>query len=381
MSERTGRVVIAPGDRAPRTTGGWTDEPPVERGDVLRISCPPADAEVVQAHGEGRDGFVVLRWSWQPSGEDITGDDDDTGEVDEEADRLLAVPVDPAQRPLMLWRYDPDPANVLPSVGDRVKVSIPPTVAHVSYTTETRLHEDMVAGRPPRDADVHIAVLPHGISECQATTEGDNDQRISFSPYGPEPIRVELLHRPYRFLEDGDEVTDPAGRRWKFFKPLSWVNFDRDEPTPPLAAPDWPLHLICRYDMAPTDDEVAAVATATAAGSHADEVTAWRERSGAALIPPEHEGAHDTLPILDKHARAAEAARTRADLRGRTLAEIVRDREEARDWHHNVAKIVLDDIDAERVERASVRLHEIDRVLAHLRTTGADTYDGNDITG
>lgn len=371
-------VVIAPGDQPPRDEFGldWSALP-VDRGDVVRISCPPAEAEVVEL----ATGAVIVRWPW-PDPEFDT--DEDAG--------LLAVFTDRAKRTATLWRYDPDPADRQLAVGDRIQVSIPGCVVNVNYT-DVHFHpapssiDQIAAGTFSSDGydEVRMGVLPYGVSECRATVENP-DQRIMVGLYGPEPVTVRLVHRPYAWLVDGDQVLDPEANRWSFYKPLSWVELGNAEPGAPLQAPQWPLHLVERYSATPTAEEQAAVTAGSATGSHDDEVSGWRAASGAALIPSEHEGGHNWLPVLDEAGRARVVATVRAGVRAKLLGcsseKILLALREAEHWYHQVSKIVLNDEDELRVETESIRIDEIKSVLSWLLNhPTADHYNGETIPG
>lgn len=345
-------VVIGPGDSMPRDEDGYAhlDEQIVDRGDVLKVWCPPAATTVVMTTGDA----VVIRWPW-PQDAELADDESD----------LLAIPVDRTTRTPMLWRFDPDPADVQLSVGDTVEVSIPPAVVYVSYAA--RLYHDV-------DVDgVELGVLPHGVPESTTISPGCH---LKIYPYSDSPITIERLHRPYPFLREHDQVRDAAGQTWEFFKPLGWVALDTSTPAPHLAAPQWPLALLRRgFEDSASAAEQAAVAESTGAGSHADEVAAWCAAAGTVLIAPDY----DSLPRLDEDARLAEAARTRADLRGLSTEEIAREHRLAEMWHHDVGKVVISEADEEHLERVGVRLAEVTRVLDHLRRHGLAGYDGQDI--
>lgn len=222
-----GAVVIAPGDQPPRDEFGldWSALP-VDRGEVVVVSCPPADAEVVELTPTA----TIVRWPWPDP------------DIDQDAD-LLAVLTDRTRRQPTMWRYDPDPADRQLAVGDRIRVSIPDCVVNVNYT-EAHFYpapssiDEIAAGTNSADGyeEVFMAVLPYGVSECKATVE-EPDLRIRVGLYGPEPVAVRLVHRPYAWLVDGDQVLDPGANRWSFHKPLGWVEKGRSEPGAPLATP------------------------------------------------------------------------------------------------------------------------------------------------
>jgi hypothetical protein len=101
-----------------------------------------------------------------------------------------------------------------------------------------------------------------------------------------EPIRVELVSRPYALLDDGDVVTDAGGRRWRFEVPFWWQEHGGPAGRRPgwVDGPKWPLSLI------PQDGEAdsvrsAQVAAATASGSHEREVARRRELTGTKPVP------------------------------------------------------------------------------------------------
>lgn len=346
--ERGPRVLITPETVLPRTYG--TIDLPFDDGDVLKISCPPATAHV---EGFGTD-TVHLTWPWTAAGAEPTA---------------RAVPFDPSDpaRTGELWRYDPAPSPDL-KVGDSITISIPDTVVHVAW-----------AGDAPGDrSQPHAGVLRYGVQDTDAVRR--DNKLISLYLDGPEPLTIELVHRPYPFLQDHDEVTDPAGRVWSFFKPVGWYEHGGAlRPTGPTRAtegPAWPLRLTGRpSSFEPTEAEAAAVWAATVAGSHADELAAWQHASGTTPAEIDYD---DHEPHLSPAVRAAEAARVRANLRGRTLVELQADVDLARHWHHTVAKVVLTEEDELHEEYTALKLEETERVLAHVTATGAAAYDGTD---
>ncbi|HZD69625.1 MAG TPA: hypothetical protein VFA45_12135 [Actinomycetes bacterium] len=165
------------------------------------------------------------------------------------------------------FRVEPDPTTLRP--GDRCRVGIPPTLAHVLEVHAW--YPDRAMGWLPGES-VLSTLLPSGV----AHKLGNLDEASALNPYGPEPVRVELLLRPYGFLADLDVVADRDGRPWEFVRPYWWVELDRDDqrqgPPEALAAPRWPLALRRRGGMEPTPAQAEAVARATAAGS----TRSWR---------------------------------------------------------------------------------------------------------
>ncbi|MGW4164700.1 hypothetical protein [Streptomyces sp. NPDC004788] len=160
---------------------------------------------------------------------------------------------------------------------DVCEVGIPRTAAYVVDVEE--FPEPLDVGWLPRPR-VYVSLVAHGVGISPSAEE------IGFTldPEGAEPVQSELIHRPYAFLRDGDEVADSEGRMWTFSAPWNWEAFDNG----PGAAPVWPLQLICRAGEA--DPQAAeTVARATGTGTHGDEIARWLERAGldeAPQLPP-----------------------------------------------------------------------------------------------
>jgi hypothetical protein len=175
---------------------------------------------------------------------------------------------------------------------------------------------------PPASLAVHV--LPHGVPHDL----GRNDLSYSLRPYQHEPIRVELLFRPYPHLRDLDVVADRDGRRWAFCAPWWWVELDHDDATQglpaPLAGPAWPLTLLAgTQDDAPQPERAARVAHLTAEGEHPGQLAAWSRLATATPLGLEQqsmpgEAAHEPLPDRDRAA-----TETRADLLGLTFTQIL----------------------------------------------------------
>ncbi|MFD7606647.1 hypothetical protein ACFWAN_40450 [Streptomyces mirabilis] len=150
-------------------------------------------------------------------------------------------------------------------------MGIPATVVHVQAVHH--FDPPLVTGMLPRPAS-YVEVLQQG-----ETHDPDlEDQGYTIDPAGSEPIRIELVFRPYAFLELGDEVADRNGRAWRFDAPWDWHPFDGEQ----SGTPAWPLTLLSRHGE-PTPKEAEAVARATGVGSHADELERW---SGLTLARP-----------------------------------------------------------------------------------------------
>jgi hypothetical protein len=78
----------------------------------------------------------------------------------------------------------------------------------------------------------------------------------------------------------GDQVADQDGRIWRFDAAWDWHPFDEAQPS----APAWP-HALPSRNGEPTSEEAAAVARATAVGSHAEKLERWTELTLARPSP------------------------------------------------------------------------------------------------
>lgn len=110
------RILVAPGDRVPRDFTGHPDCP-IERGDVLRVSCPAGEARVAEVWGEGT---VVIEWPWS--------------EPDAKRRPTFAVRLPESGAPVPFavpFRNTPPLAHGVQE-GDVITVDMPPTVVHVS---------------------------------------------------------------------------------------------------------------------------------------------------------------------------------------------------------------------------------------------------------
>lgn len=229
-------------------------------GDVLRLECPFTPTTVT---GTSRY-HVTVRWPWK--------------QVDPEAENIrwngdAALPTPESHEwERLYYRTDP-PVDGL-AAGDRCRVGIAPTVVHLVAVHD--FDPPLVTGMLPRPAR-YLELLPQG-----ETHDPDfEDQAFTVDPAGAEPIRLELLFRPYAFLDPGDELTDRDGRAWRFDAPWEWQPLDGGRP----GAPSWPLALRSRRADGPTADGASAVARATAVGSHAGELARWTELTRAKPVP------------------------------------------------------------------------------------------------
>ncbi|MDW6058082.1 hypothetical protein SAZ11_08265 [Streptomyces sp. FXJ1.4098] len=220
-----------------------------------------------------------------------------------------------------------------------------------------------------------VAVLPHGVSETQETTRDGPDQRLILHPWSADPMTAELLCLPYAMLEDHDQVRDAACTVWSYTGPLDFHTADRR--TTRAEGPAWPLTLTERFTMEPKPGDVEVVAAATATGSHQQELDRWRQACGADLVEFETREVPDVLSPMHKAMLARQARRS---VRGKTLAEVEEAREEARRVYRLVSKVVLDEEDQARLEAAVVELDTLDEVLETMRSTGAERYEGEQLT-
>ncbi|MFF4922398.1 hypothetical protein ACFY4B_17605 [Kitasatospora sp. NPDC001261] len=218
-------------------------------GDVLRMACPFTEVTVT---GVFRS-HVSVRWPWWEIDTAADG-------IEWNGDVALPTPTDDD------WRnefFRTVPAVDTVKVGDRCRVGIPATVVHVLAVRH--FDPPLETGWLPRPA-TYLHVLGQG----ESYDAGLEEQGYEIDPVGGVPFQLELLFRPFAFLEAGDEVVDRDGRAWRFDAPWCWNAFDGGQPS----APSWPLALLFR-NGAPAPEAVAAVAEATASGGYADEVSQW----------------------------------------------------------------------------------------------------------
>ncbi|MFG2630373.1 hypothetical protein [Streptomyces sp. NPDC048473] len=217
--------------------------------DVLELECPFTETTVTDVSRF----YVSVRWPWL--------------EVDPRAENIRwngqrALPTPEAHD----WEiFRTQPAEVTLKSDDICLVGIPPTVVHVLAVDH--FDPPLVTGMLPRP-ESYLEVLRQG----ETHDPEFEDQGYALDPAGGEPIRIELLFRPYAFLEPGDEVADQNRRAWRFDAAWEWHPFDKAQPS----APAWPLALLSRNGE-PTPEEAAVVARATTAGSHAEELERWTE--------------------------------------------------------------------------------------------------------
>ncbi|MFJ5924662.1 hypothetical protein ACIQF6_18885 [Kitasatospora sp. NPDC092948] len=205
-----------------------------------------------------------MRWPWW--------------EVDTSADGIewngeVALPT-PADDGWSGGYFRTRPAEETLKAGDRCSVGIPAAVVHVLAVHH--FDPPLETGWLPRPG-TYLDVLRQG----ESYDAGLEEQGHRIDPDGGVPFRLELLFRPFAFLETGDEVVDRDGRAWRFDAPWHWTPFDGEGPS----APSWPLALLFRNGE-PAPEAVSAVAAATASGSHADELGRWVELTRAEPVTP-----------------------------------------------------------------------------------------------
>ena len=128
--------------------------------------------------------------------------------------------------------------------------------------------------RPHRE----IVVLRCGVSEDVNAVE----QGSGVNPDDEIPMMINIVFRPYAFLNLGDDVADRHGRAWRFDGPWDWRAYDERGGTPA-----WPLTLLAGAGAgAGADGSVdverhAQLATATRSGSHESEIEQWRRAAHA----------------------------------------------------------------------------------------------------
>ncbi|MFD0278076.1 hypothetical protein ACFVHB_29795 [Kitasatospora sp. NPDC127111] len=229
-------------------------------GDVLRLECPFTEVVVT---GVSRC-HVALRWPWWEI---------DTAANGIEWNGQVALPT-PAGHGWENAYFRTRPAEDTLKAGDRCLVGMPPTVVHVLAVDH--FDPPLVTGWLPRPA-TYVHVLRQG----ETYDAGIEEQGYEIDPVGGEPIQLDLIFRPFAFLETGDEVVDHDGRAWRFDPPWRWHAFDGGQPS----TPSWPLALLFRGGE-PAPEAVAAVAEATATGSHVQEMSRWVELTLAEPITP-----------------------------------------------------------------------------------------------
>jgi hypothetical protein len=350
VAEAPGRLLVEGGGPCPKDELG-RPRSLFRPGDVLRVSCSLRETEVVDAN----EFHVCVRWPWR-SLHDA-----------EASGHELCFDRDP-DRPDAGWLFQFDPGLPVLQAGDRCRVGVPPTVVHVlevfSWWVPRRWSQD-----PPASLAVHV--LPRGVPH----DVGRDDLLDALRPHQQEPIRVELLFRPYPHLRDLDVVADRQGRRWVFCAPWWWVEVDHDDAAQglpaPLAGPAWPLTLLAWVDGdAPEPERAARVVSATGEGDHASHLAAWSRLAGAAPLGLEQQsmpGPDGHEPLRDRDRVPAE---TRAELLGMTFTQILRL------LVHSLARRRVIGIHADEGEvfslrrRLQVRAAEMASVLRELRTDG-----------
>ncbi|MBB2946796.1 hypothetical protein FB565_006564 [Actinoplanes lutulentus] len=121
----------------------------------------------------------------------------------------------------------------------------------------------MVTGWLPRTS-LELLVLRAG----EAQDPRAEFQGTGIQPHGGIPYRIELVFRPFAFLELGDDVAGADGRAWRFDGPWAWTAYDGG-----AGLPVWPLTLIENGNgngSRPVND----------GSTHDDEMNRWRRAAG-----------------------------------------------------------------------------------------------------
>jgi hypothetical protein len=250
---------------------------PFRPGDVLAVSAPFVDTVATSVS----ETEAILRWPWRRA---------DPDSISGWTGGEFGFPF--REQHKTLYRTEP-PLRAL-RAGQRCRVGIPPTLLHVVEIESLDAPED--TSMLPRPSG-WLTLLPAGTAFDPTDRDRCVDVELvaAWEPDGPtpgvelvEPIRMELVFRPYAFLVDGEVVVDADGRRWRFEVPYWWQELGRAGQgwlTPRwVGAPSWPLALAAE-DGAVALARGAAVAAATASGSHGDEVERWRELARAEPTP------------------------------------------------------------------------------------------------
>ncbi|WP_145911251.1 hypothetical protein [Kitasatospora viridis] len=243
--------------------GGGTGE--FRAGDVLLLECPFTATTVTKVGPH----YLSVRWPWlvvDPAVDSIRWN----------GDFAIALPGS------LDWgrlHYGCEPPVQELRAGDACRVGLAPTVVHVLRVDH--FDPPLETGMLPRPA-CYVTLLAQG----EAEQPEDEDQGFPIDPAGGEPLRLDLLLRPYAFLEPGDELADRAGRAWRFDAAWEWHAFDGAEPGGDDGQPAWPLVLLTRggAPVLPQSEPAEAVARATASGSHAEQLARWTELTRVAPL-------------------------------------------------------------------------------------------------
>lgn len=338
-------------------------------GDVLRVSCPLQEAEVSDAN----EFHVCVRWPWRWLHDAQARQDQASGYDNSEWRGQLCFDRD-RDHPDAGWLFQFDPGLPVLQTGDHCRVGIPPTIVHVLEVFSWWLPHKWSMD-PPASLAVHV--LPHGVPH----DAGRDDLIDSLRPYQQEPIRAELLFRPYPHLRDLDVVADRHGRRWAFCAPWWWVELDHDDAGQGLpallAGPAWPLTLLAGIDGDPPQPQrEARVAQVTKEGDHASHLAAWSRLAAAAPLGLEHQsmpGPDGHEPLRDRDRVPAE---TRAELLGMTFTQILRVL--LHSWaRRRVVGAHADELEVFSLRRRlQVRAAEMASVLRELRTDDRSMFSG-----
>jgi hypothetical protein len=366
VAQAPGRLLADGGGPCP-TDGLGRPRSRFRPGDVLGVSCPPREADVPKA-----DRFqVFVRWPWRWL-EDSQTDWDEAAGFNPDWKGLMGLDRD-KDHPDAGWLFRFDPGLEVLQAGDRCRIGIPPTIVHILDAFSWCL-PDRGSQEPP--ASLMVQVFPQGVPHDL----GRDDLLDTLRPYEREPIRVELVFRPYPHLRDLDVVADRHGQRWAFCPPWWWVELDhddRDRLPAPLAGPAWPLTLLADAENGdPPPDRAAQVARVTAQGEHASHLAAWSRLAAAAPLGLEHQ----SMPGPDSHESLEDRDRvpadTRADLAGMTFTQILCA------LVHSCARRRMVGTHADELEvfslqrRLQVRIAEMASVLRELRANARPVFRG-----
>ncbi|MEV6598564.1 hypothetical protein AB0M36_17055 [Actinoplanes sp. NPDC051346] len=224
-------------------------------GDVLRVSCPFTEARVADVSS----GHVSIRWPWWQNDPDVEW-------IEWNGNVAIARGPDTPGWTNELFRTEPS-ADLLEAGAD-CRVGIPATVVHVieAQSFEPPLETGWLP-QPHRE----IVVLRCGVSEDVNAVEQGN----GINPDDDIPLTIDLVFRPYAFLNPGDDVADRHGRAWHSNGPWDWRAYGEQDGTPA-----WPLTLLAGDDSVDAERH-AQMATATRAGSHKTEIEQWRRAAHA----------------------------------------------------------------------------------------------------
>ncbi|MEU8248428.1 hypothetical protein [Nonomuraea sp. NPDC048916] len=234
----------------------------VHIGDAVQLSCDTVLVPILDISGD----YITTRLPWYQV--------DPASEFGWDGTRRLPRNPDAGEWLATPFRFQEDPTSFVP--GETRPLSIQGIVAYVARVEH--FDQPLDVGWLPRPT-VSSALLLQG----NVPVPFAEDQGFSYNLPGDEFMNVELLFRPYAFLEEGDVILDARGLTWRFSRPWLWEM----EGGSGNDAPEWPLTL--RSPINPSSSSRRRrISQATRTGSHVDELTRWEQMSHVRPISIEH---------------------------------------------------------------------------------------------